>query len=112
MELKQEKIGNVLAISISGRVEINTAPKLKQNVMGPIESGERQLLVDLSGLEYISSSGLGVLLHAAKTLEKQKGSVMLCALKPHIKEVFQICGFTKIFPLYETREEALKAAGE
>lgn len=107
MHIKEEKKGKVLVLTVTGRVEIRTSPQLKENIMAHIEQGEYQLLFDLSELEYISSSGLGVLLHAAKTLQTKKGRVVLCSLRAHIKEVFKICGFDNIFPIFDSCEEAL-----
>ena len=109
MQINDEKKGSVLVLSINGRVEMLTSPQLKEAVDAHISRNELQILFDMSGLDYISSSGLGVLLHAAKILQVKNGRVMLCALKPHIREVFNICGFDKVFPIFETREQAITA---
>jgi len=107
MQVKEEKKGKILVLSVAGRVEIRTSPQLKDIIMAHIDKGEQQLLFDLSDLEYISSSGLGVLLHTAKMLQAKKGRVVLCSLKAHINEVFKICGFDNVFPIFESCEEAL-----
>jgi len=109
MQIKEEKIGAVLILSVSGRVEMFTSPQLKENIVNHINIGEHQLLFDFFDLDYISSPGLGILLYAAKLLQEKKGEMNLCALKPHIFEVFKICGFDKVLPIYQTRKEALKA---
>ena len=109
MEINEENEGAVLILSIKGRVEMLTSPKLKETIDGHINRDENQILFDLSGLDYISSSGLGVLLHAAKALQVKNGRVALCTLKAHIREVFKICGFDNVFPIFDTREQALKA---
>ena len=59
-------------------------------------------------VEYISSAGLRVLLATAKTLKKDNGEVRLCCLKPYVKEVFDIAGFTQIFTVCDTRQEAIE----
>ena len=108
MQISEEKVGSVLVISVSGRVEMFTSPRLKETILSHINKGEYHLLFDLSELDYISSPGLGVLLYTAKTLQDKKGKMVLCSLKAHIHEVFKICGFEKVLPIYKTREEALK----
>jgi stage II sporulation protein AA (anti-sigma F factor antagonist) len=108
MEIKEEKIGPVLILSVLGRVEMLSSPQLKEKIVHHINEGKHKLLFDLSGLDYISSPGLGVLLYTAKLLEEKKGLMHLCALKPHISEVFKICGFEKVLPIFSNREEALK----
>jgi anti-anti-sigma factor len=109
MEIKEEKIGPVLILKIFGRVEMLTSPQLKETIVQHINEGKHKLLFDLSELDYISSPGLGVLLYAAKILDDKKGAMHLCALKPHIFEVFKICGFEKVLPIFQNRDEALKA---
>lgn len=109
METHEERKGSVLIVSISGRVEMLNSPGLKETIDRLIDRGERRILFDLSPLEYISSSGLGVLLHAAKALQTRNGRVVLCSLKAHIREVFKICGFDNVFPIFETRDQALQA---
>jgi stage II sporulation protein AA (anti-sigma F factor antagonist) len=109
MQISEEKKGSVLILSLSGRVEMLTSPQLKETIISHINLNEHQILFDLSELEYISSSGLGVLLHAAKMLQVKNGRVVLCALKAHIEEVFKICGFDNVFPIFDSREQALQA---
>ena len=107
MQIKEEKKGSILILSISGRVEMITSPQLKENVVSHINRGEHQLLFDLAELEYISSPGLGVLLYTAKLIQEKKGEIAFCSLRAHIFEVFKICGFEKVLPIYQTKEDAL-----
>ena len=71
--------------------------------------GERNIVVDLAGLEYISSAGLRSFLAASQQL-KDEGQIRLCALGGLVREVFNISGFESIFHVYPSVEEALKSA--
>ena len=75
--------------------------------MERVGSGEQRLLVDFSRLNFISSSGMRVLLMAAKKLHASQGKLVLCAMPDHIHEVFRISGFDQIIPIRDTRESAL-----
>ncbi len=75
--------------------------------MGLLNQGERRLVLDFSDLVYISSIGLRVLVLVAKNLEKTKGKLALAAPNQHIYEIFKIAGFTSIFPIYPTCDEAV-----
>ena len=78
--------------------------------MDHVSSGERRLVVDFSRLDFISSSGMRVLLIAAKALKAGEGTLVLCAMKNHIEEVFRISGFDRIIPIKDSREAALAAS--
>jgi anti-sigma B factor antagonist len=66
-------------------------------------------VIDLSHLEYVSSSGLRVFLLAAKRLHSAEGKIVLCSLKEHVRQVFDLAGFSSILSIYGSRDDALKA---
>jgi anti-anti-sigma factor len=72
-----------------------------------LDGASKQLLLDFTELDYVSSAGLRVLLIAAKRVKACQGRLAICALRPDVLEVFEISGFTKIFSLYPTRAQAL-----
>ena len=67
----------------------------------------KAVLLDLSSLSYISSAGLRAILLIGRQLRKQKGTIAVCSLSPIVREVFEISGFDKIFPVYENQEAAI-----
>ncbi len=70
--------------------------------MDHISNGEQHLIVDFSRLDFISSSGMRVLLMAAKTLNASDGKLVLCEMQDHIHEVFLISGFDQIIPIRDS----------
>src|ERR1700744_6025206 len=70
-------------------------------------AGERNFLIDMSGVGYVSSAGLRVLLATAKQLEGGKGSLRLCSLNASVKQVFDVAGFSKLFSIFANRDAAL-----
>jgi anti-anti-sigma factor len=108
MDIGVEKRGTVDRFSLRGKLDGVTANLLEQKLMAAIEAGGRQLLLNCAELDYVSSAGLRVLLMAAKKLRLGNGRIVLSSLKPHIREVFDIAGFSTIFPIHDSDEAALR----
>ena len=106
----QSKVGNgFTAIAIKGRLDAVSAAAAEAAINGVIEAGASHLVLNLSGLEYVSSAGLRVLLVTAKKLSRQNGKIVLCGLQDAVREVFAISGFLSIFPVAADEAEAGKS---
>ena len=108
MEIKAEKRGDVRVIGLRGRLDANTSPVLEKRILVFLDQGENRLVFDFSELIYISSLGLRVLIVVAKNLQKVNGRLGLAALNENIYEIFKIAGFTSVFSIYPTLEEAVE----
>jgi stage II sporulation protein AA (anti-sigma F factor antagonist) len=107
MEIQEGRSGDVLVVTPRGRVDSTTSGDLEQRLLDLLGSGQRRLVLDLAGIEYISSAGLRVLLVVAKRLKTAQGDLVLCALTPAVRQVFELAGFLSIFQLEDSREAAL-----
>jgi serine/threonine-protein kinase RsbW len=96
---------------ISGRVDAVTAPQLNKTVHAQIASGARFVLLDLSDVTFLSSSGLRSLLLIRKELMTLGGELRLAGLQPQVHEVFALTGFTQVFAIHVTAEEARASFG-
>ncbi|HAH86037.1 MAG TPA: anti-sigma B factor antagonist [Armatimonadetes bacterium] len=94
-------------IDLEGEIDVYTAPNLKQQIITLLDSGVRHILIDLTNVEYLDSTALGVLIGGLKRLRERDGSLDLICPNPRIKRVFEITGLDKIFDMYTTEEEAL-----
>jgi anti-sigma B factor antagonist len=112
VEILESETGNVNMIFLSGRLDAYCANDVERKLNSLIDADRVRLVVSLDQLEYISSSGLRVLLAALKQVRRQQGDIRLACLKPHIKEVFDIAGFTQLFNILDTEEAAVKSFGE
>jgi anti-sigma B factor antagonist len=112
VNILEQKIGDVNIISLSGRLDAYSANDLERKLDSLIDADQVQLVVNIERLEYISSSGLRVLLAALKKVKKQQGDIKLACLKPNIKEVFDIAGFTPLFTIFDAEEAAVSSFGE
>ena len=90
------------------RLDTTTAQAFEDKILGRIESGERHIVIDLAQLDYISSAGLRVIVLAGKRLSAANGKMVLCSLKDRVREVFDIVGFSAIFTIYGTHDDATR----
>lgn len=109
MDIIEDRNGAIVLLGLVGRLDSSTSPQMEEKVVGLLNGGTKQLVVNFARLDYISSAGLRVLLMAAKKLRASGGVIALCALKPHIREVFDIAGFTAMFPIHESEALALRS---
>jgi stage II sporulation protein AA (anti-sigma F factor antagonist) len=103
--------GKVLVLKPEGRLDSNTINAAEADMFAYLEKGEIRIVLDLSNLDYISSSGLRLVLMMGKRLSLKGGKLALCGLKPQIREVFEISGFISILTVVATRAEAEAAVG-
>jgi len=94
-------------LSIAGRIDTSTAPDLEQAINRQIDEQKRLILLDFSGVTYISSGGLRVLLATAKKLKNPGDKFALCSLSPEVLKILKLAGFTSIFSIYPSEGEAL-----
>lgn len=107
MEFDNKKNGDALVVMVSGRMDAITAPEFDAQCQGWIDASETKIVVDLSGLEYISSAGLRSILAAAKKVKGAQGELLFSGLSGMVEEVFSVSGFSAMFKLYATPEDAL-----
>ncbi|MCX7019699.1 MAG: STAS domain-containing protein [bacterium] len=112
MEIKESTSGTSEVLTITGKIDVTTSGQLQDAIIAGINRGGCDFVLDLSGADYISSSGLRVLLIVIKRLKEQGGRLVIAAASGHIREVFDIAGFTPLFPMYPTIDEALAALAD
>ncbi len=96
-------------IELGGEVDLYTAPEFKERMVELIESGKKQIVVDLSKATFIDSTTLGVLVGGVKRLRPAGGSLVLVCTDENITKIFEITGLDRVFPIHSSREEALDA---
>ena len=96
-------------IELEGEVDVYTAPQLKQQMISMLEGGARELIVNLTKVDYLDSTALGVLIGGLKRMREREGNMVLICPSPRIRRVFEITGLDKIFDIYNTEQESLEA---
>jgi len=105
--VRTEKEGELIVLALSGQLDSKTAPELEREVGKALGKTGRALLFDLTGLEFVASAGLRIVIMVGKRLASDGGAIALCGLNPSVREVFEISGFAKLFPILPDRRAAL-----
>ncbi len=97
MEIKESRNGDKLVLEVEGRIDTTTTPKLFEVLQNNV-SGLKELVIDLKGVDYVSSAGLRFLLSAQKTLNNQ-GKMIVKNVDKNVMEVFELTGFNEILTI-------------
>ena len=106
MEIQEETIGDATILVPLSRVDSATAKAFEARVIAAVGTGVSRIVIDFSRLDYISSAGLRVVLVGAK-MTRAPRKFALCGMKPQIREVFDVSGFSKILAIHPDRGAAL-----
>jgi len=107
-DVKTDNLGDgKYVISLSGEVDLYTAPEFKQQLLEVIDQGGRDVIVDLSNTTFIDSTTLGVLVGGVKRLRTNEGQLSLVCSDRNITKIFEITGLDRVFAIHPTREAAL-----
>jgi anti-anti-sigma factor len=108
MEISEERKADLVILGLSGKLDATTVKTFEDKILAEIDSGDRRFVIDLSQLDYVSSSGLRVFLLVAKRLRSADGKIAFCSLKDHVQQVFDLSGFSSILAIYGSREDGIK----
>jgi anti-sigma B factor antagonist len=112
-DIKTEQAGaDAYVIALSGEVDLYTAPEFKQQLSDHIGNGAKEVVVDFSSTTFIDSTTLGVLVGAVKRLRPTGGRLSIVCTDRNITKIFEITGLDKVFPIHDSREEALAGSSE
>lgn len=98
-------------LEVAGEIDVYTAPQLRERLIALIEGGARQVVVDLGRVEFLDSTGLGVLVGALKRLRVVDGELLLVCAQERLLKIFRITGLDRVFSLYDSVESATGEAG-
>lgn len=111
-DVKTDKVDDgTYVISLTGEVDLYTAPEFKQQLLDVIGEGGKDIVVDFSDTTFIDSTTLGVLVGGVKRLRAQEGRLSLVCSDRNITKIFEITGLDRVFTIYPTRDEALAKTG-
>lgn len=109
MEIKAETMKRCELVTVSGRVDSSTAPELEKVLLGLIQSGQKNIVVNMKDTEFISSAGLKALLSALMKVRKMipSGDVVISEIQPGLRESFDLVGFDRLFTFYDDNMRAV-----
>jgi anti-sigma B factor antagonist len=104
--------GDAYVIRVGGYVDFDVAPQLKKRIVHRIEMGDRLIVVDLSDVGFIDSTGIGVLVGALKRLREAGGSLAVVCASDNVRGIFELVGLENVIPLHSSRDDALAALAQ
>ncbi|MDE0093989.1 MAG: STAS domain-containing protein [Gammaproteobacteria bacterium] len=110
--MEHNRNNGVLTSSVSGRIDGMTATEFEENVRGEVAETDTGVIIDLSGVTYLSSAGLRSMLLIAKMLNKLGSAFVLCSVPNTILEIIKIAGFDRIINVVETHADAIAKVGK
>lgn len=109
MKIEKKKSNQgIEIIQVSGRIDPLTSNQLEEELNKVISSGTSKLVLNLSGVDFISSSGLRVFLTGLKKVKAQNGDIKICGMNSNIEKIFRISGFVSLFDIFPSEEEAVQ----
>lgn len=94
-------------LAVKGEVDVYTAPRLREKLVELVSQGKLKVIVDLEGVDFLDSTGLGVLVGGLKRLRSHEGDLQLVCTQQRILKVFEITGLTKVFAIHESVDAAV-----
>ncbi len=104
LETRQENDRTV--IEVGGEIDVYTAPKLRERIIELVDEGQYHLVVDLEKVEFLDSTGLGVLVGGLKRVRGHDGSLQLVCTQERLLKIFRITGLSKVFAIHGSQAEA------
>ena len=112
MNVTSRRYGTAAVLRVSGRLDQDTCEAFRGDLMKEVEAAARAgggVVLDLSGLEYVSSAGLRCFMLASRQAKQHQMKIFVAALQPMVREIFEISHFNLVFQVFPTVREALAA---
>lgn len=107
--LEVSESNGVTVLTVRGEVDVYTAPRLRERLVELASEGHYKIVVDLEGVDFLDSTGLGVLVGGLKRLRSHDGDLYLVCTQHRILKVFEITGLTKVFSIFDSVDAASQA---
>ena len=109
MEILVREEEKVHILTCAGRMDAQVSGLLKERIHKLLDTGATRLVMDLDGLEFLDSSGLGALVSCLRRVKEKKGEIKLAGLRPEVRSIFEITRVSRLFQMCESVSEAITA---
>jgi anti-anti-sigma factor len=107
LDLEAREENGVTVVEVEGKMTTTTSPEAEAYLSELLAEGTNQIVLNLEGVDFIASTGLRVILATGKKLMASEGKMVICSLNPTVAEVFRMSGFSQMFAVCDTEDEAL-----
>ena len=109
LTLATEEVEGATIIAVGGEIDVYTAPRLRDKITELVADGVYSLIIDMEGVEFLDSTGLGVLVGGLKKVRAHDGSLQLICTQERLLKIFRITGLAKVFTIHDSEAAALSA---
>lgn len=110
MKIERSLVADTIPVlRLSGELDLNSVPDVRRSIRGLIDEGLVNFIIDLSGLDFIDSSGLGVLVGGLARVREKQGEIKIACSNKRILRIFEMTRLTQLFEIYPTAEEAARS---
>jgi anti-sigma B factor antagonist len=110
LTLATHEVDGRTVVAVGGEIDVYTAPKLRDKITELVGQGHHDLVIDMEGVDFLDSTGLGVLVGGLKKVRAHDGSMELICAQDRLLKIFRITGLAKVFVIHDTPEAALAAS--
>ncbi|QCW49507.1 STAS domain-containing protein [Nocardioides dongxiaopingii] len=110
LSLETRDVGGRTIVAVGGEIDVYTAPKLRDRITELVAAGTYDLVIDMEAVEFLDSTGLGVLVGGLKKVRAHDGSLSLICNQDRLLKIFRITGLAKVFVIHESADAALAGA--
>ena len=107
LSLSTRTEGDRTIVEVGGEIDVYTAPRLREQLVDLVADGKYHLVVDMERVDFLDSTGLGVLVGGLKRLRSHDGDLALVCTQHRILKVFEITGLTKVFSIHDSVDAAV-----
>jgi anti-sigma B factor antagonist len=109
LDVHQRTVDNASVLSPRGEIDLGRAPAFRQHLTQAQRKKPQKLIVDLTGVPYMDSSGVATLVEAMQAARKGGSKLILCGLQSKVRSIFEIARLDMVFTIVETSDDALRA---
>ena len=108
LDVEATRVKDVNVIALRGEIDVYTAPLLRQKIVDLVDEGALNIVVDMEKVDFLDSTGLGVLVEGLKRVRTRGGDLSIVVTQDKILKIFDITGLNKAFPIYGSRDQAVE----
>ncbi|MET3961586.1 anti-sigma B factor antagonist [Marmoricola sp. OAE513] len=109
LSLETRELDGHTLVAVGGEIDVYTAPKLRDKITELVSAGHHSLIIDMEKVDFLDSTGLGVLVGGLKKIRAEDGSMSLICSQERLLKIFQITGLAKVFTIHNSESAALSA---
>jgi len=109
MEVTSKSSDNAIIIYVDGDLTTNSSPVVEAEINEILEGAVTNVVINVEKVDFIASTGLRIILKLGKRLDNEELKLVVCSMNATTKSVFEMSGFNRMFPIFETEDEALES---